>query len=51
MPDNVGLLTAIAPHDSLSAWYWVNPLADQAAVLLEDDIANAKVAGIMLLAY
>lgn len=50
-PDNEGLLAAIEPYASMSAWYWVNPLRPPSRQEAEIALRRPRVVGLKLHAY
>lgn len=51
IPDNTGLLRAIAPFDGLHAWYWLNPTRLPDKRQIQDDLQHPRVVGIKFHAY
>lgn len=51
VPDNAGLLKAIAPYGSMHAWLWLNPGAALFSEQLLRESAHPRVAGFKLHAY
>jgi len=51
VPDNKGLLAAIAPFDNLYAWCWVNPRFMPPGEQIKSEISHPQVVGLKLHAY